>query len=95
MRRHSVSLRSTTYMAKGVTTSVEGEDRVTDRQERIPGFLQARLCGSKILLIGAGGLGGEIGEGVVRKGIGTLVILDPDVVEVSNLNRQRFFKEDL
>jgi adenylyltransferase/sulfurtransferase len=95
MKRPTVSLRSVTYVAKAVTTSVEGEDRVTDRQERVPGFVQRKLSVAKILLIGAGGLGSEVGEGLLRKGVGTLMMLDPDTVEVSNLNRQRFFKEDL
>jgi adenylyltransferase/sulfurtransferase len=40
-------------------------------------------------------LGGEIGEGLVRKGVGSLHIMDPDVVELSNLNRQMFGKRDL
>jgi molybdopterin/thiamine biosynthesis adenylyltransferase len=46
-------------------------------------------------MAGAGGLAGEIGEGLVRKGVGTLIILDDDVVEPSNLNRQRFFRHDI
>jgi len=46
-------------------------------------------------LIGAGGLGGEIGEGLVRKGVGRIKIFDADVVEPTNLNRQLFFREDL
>jgi molybdopterin/thiamine biosynthesis adenylyltransferase len=68
---------------------------VTSRQEKVPWFTQQALMMAKVILIGAGGLGGEIGEGVVRKGVGTLTILDQDVVEVTNLNRQRFFKADL
>ena len=48
-----------------------------------------------MVLIGAGGLGGEVGEGLVRKGVGALEILDPDLVQLSNLNRQRFFEKDL
>jgi molybdopterin/thiamine biosynthesis adenylyltransferase len=40
-------------------------------------------------------LGSEIGEGLVRKGIGNLNIFDGDTVELSNLNRQKFYKKDL
>lgn len=47
------------------------------------------------MLIGAGGLGGQIGPPLVRKGLGHLDILDSDVVELSNLNRQAFFPCDL
>lgn len=46
-------------------------------------------------MIGAGGLGGEIGEGLLRKGVRCLKIFDGDVVELSNLNRQKFYEEDL
>jgi len=71
------------------------EQSVTNRQEKLPGFDQQALTGSRVILIGAGGLGGEIGEALVRKGIGELIILDNDIVEPTNLNRQRFYKSDL
>ena len=68
---------------------------VFDRQIQIPGFDHEKLASASIVLIGAGGLGGEIGEGLVRKGVGLIRIFDSDVVEPSNLNRQFFFKENL
>jgi molybdopterin/thiamine biosynthesis adenylyltransferase len=68
---------------------------VTDRQEKVKGFNQHALEASRIILIGAGGLGGEIGVTLTRKGIGQLVLLDLDVVEPTNLNRQKFYKSDL
>ena len=48
-----------------------------------------------VLLVGAGALGGEIAEALVRKGVGMLKILDFDTVELSNLNRQFFFVRDI
>jgi len=71
------------------------EAGVADRQERVPGFSQDALSDLTVLLVGAGALGGEIAEGLVRKGVGTLKILDFDTVALSNLNRQFFFPEDL
>jgi molybdopterin-synthase adenylyltransferase len=68
---------------------------VTAPQEKLKGYSQKATREADIKLIGGGGLGGEIGEALVRKGIGTLTIFDPDIVEVSNLGRQRFFKADL
>jgi molybdopterin/thiamine biosynthesis adenylyltransferase len=65
------------------------------RQENIPGFDQRILSGSKILLIGAGGLVGFIAPTLVRKGVKALTVLDDDRVEPSNLNRQFFHKEDI
>jgi molybdopterin/thiamine biosynthesis adenylyltransferase len=44
---------------------------------------------------GAGGAGSEIGEALVRKGVGTLVIFDHDLVEPTNLIRQHFYERDL
>jgi adenylyltransferase/sulfurtransferase len=61
----------------------------------VPGFIHEALVTAKVILIGAGGVGTEVGEGLVRKGVGELVILDHDVVEPSNLNRQLFYAADL
>jgi len=68
---------------------------VTHRQELIAGFNQACLTKASGVLIGAGGIGGEVGEGLCRKGVGHLRIFDHDVVEHTNLNRQHFFEEDI
>src|SRR5712692_362854 len=67
----------------------------TDRQQRLAGFNQAVCSKSSIVCIGAGGLVSQIAPTLVRKGIGSLTILDDDVVEPSNLNRQRFYSKDL
>ena len=67
----------------------------TDRQQRIPGFDQAVYSKSSVVCVGAGGLISQIAPTLVRKGIGALTILDDDVVEPSNLNRQRFYPKDL
>jgi molybdopterin/thiamine biosynthesis adenylyltransferase len=95
MIESSVSPRSTRFAARGVVPRAEGEASVTDRQEQLPGFLQEKLGSLRVLLIGAGGINGEVGLGLVRKGVGHLDIFDDDTVELSNLNRQRFFEEDL
>ena len=71
------------------------EDPVEDRQGKVPGFSQEALSKLTVLLVGAGALGGEIAEGLVRKGVGTLKILDFDTVSLSNLSRQFFFERDL
>jgi molybdopterin/thiamine biosynthesis adenylyltransferase len=68
---------------------------VTDRQERVEGFDQSVMNRLTVLQIGAGGLGGEIAQGLVRKGVGSIKISDEDTVELSNLSRQFFYEEDL
>ena len=90
----SVLLKSVRYWTEEIKPC-KGEAHVLDRQERVPGFDQTKLSSLVISMIGAGGLGSEIGEGLIRKGIFCLKIFDGDVVELSNLNRQRFYKEDL
>lgn len=66
-----------------------------DRQKRVLGFDQETFSVSSVLCIGAGGIVSHIAPTLVRKGIGRITLLDNDVVEVSNLNRQRFYERDL
>ncbi|HZV81801.1 MAG TPA: HesA/MoeB/ThiF family protein [Geobacteraceae bacterium] len=49
---------------------------------------QLRLFRSKVAVVGCGGLGGYIIEQLARLGVGSLVVVDPDVFEEHNLNRQ-------
>ena len=49
---------------------------------------QQRLLGSKVLLLGAGGLGSPAALYLAAAGVGTLGIVDMDVVDESNLQRQ-------
>src|SRR5687767_12555019 len=54
---------------------------------------QARLAASRVLLVGCGALGTVIAEQLVRAGVGWLRIVDRDIVELSNLQRQTLFDE--
>jgi len=49
---------------------------------------QLRLATSCVTVIGAGGLGGQVILLLARMGIGTLVVVDHDVFDETNLNRQ-------
>src|SRR5579871_950824 len=49
---------------------------------------QLKLLGSKVLLLGAGGLGSPAALYLAAAGVGTLGIIDMDVVDASNLQRQ-------
>ncbi len=56
--------------------------------DEIGGAGQARLRQAKVLVVGAGGLGSPLLIYLAAAGIGTLGIIDDDVVELSNLQRQ-------
>ena len=49
---------------------------------------QLRLLDSKVLLLGAGGLGSPAALYLAAAGVGTIGIIDMDVVDASNLQRQ-------
>jgi len=49
---------------------------------------QEKLKAARVLSIGAGGLGSPIGLYLAAAGVGTIGVVDDDVVDVSNLNRQ-------
>ena len=55
---------------------------------------QARLLDSKVLLIGAGGLGSPAALYLAAAGVGTLGIVDFDIVDLSNLQRQVIHNDD-
>lgn len=54
---------------------------------------QDRLERSSVLLVGCGALGGSLAQTFVRSGVGRLVLVDRDIVDVTNLPRQVLFEE--
>ena len=54
-----------------------------------------KLKKANVLIVGLGGVGGYALEALVRSGIHNLTIVDGDVVELSNLNRQIISKRDV
>lgn len=55
---------------------------------------QEKLLAAKVLVVGAGGLGCPILQYLTAAGVGTIGIIDGDVVEESNLQRQILFTEN-
>ena len=55
---------------------------------------QRLLSGCTAAVAGLGGLGGEIAEQLARLGFGKLILIDCDVTDVTNLNRQLLATED-
>jgi adenylyltransferase/sulfurtransferase len=73
--------------------AVEFEDDRYHRQSLITWWDQTRLSGASVLVIGAGALGNELTKNLALAGIGTIVVLDMDQVENSNLSRCVLFRE--
>lgn len=60
-----------------------------DRFEKIIGSDNLnKLNGKSVLILGCGGVGGYVAEALARSNIGTLILVDFDVVDESNINRQ-------
>lgn len=66
------------------------------RQSRLPEIGaagQARIRAGSVLVVGCGALGSVAAEILARAGVGTITVVDRDVVEATNLQRQFLFDE--
>jgi len=55
---------------------------------------QKKLKESKVLIVGAGGVGSAVAQYLAASGVGYIGIIDPDIVELRNLQRQIIHNED-
>lgn len=65
-----------------------------DRQVRIDLWNQDKLREQTVLILGVGGLGSVVLMNVLRLGVKKVIMIDYDVVDVHNLNRQIMFGPD-
>ncbi len=54
---------------------------------------QKKLLSSKVTIIGLGAIGSQVSSLLARAGIGHLILIDRDTIELSNLQRQALFNE--
>jgi len=59
-----------------------------DRFKLLVGDKFLRVQKLKILILGVGGVGGYVAESLVRNGVEYITIIDSDIVDITNLNRQ-------
>ncbi|MBR3629441.1 MAG: sulfur carrier protein ThiS adenylyltransferase ThiF [Oscillospiraceae bacterium] len=57
--------------------------------------MQAKFAAGAVAVCGLGGLGSNVAIHLARAGIGRLHLIDFDCVDISNLNRQQYFPEQL
>ena len=55
---------------------------------------QASMLRARVVVVGTGGIGGYASEMLARAGAGTIVLVDPDCFDETNLNRQDFSSEE-
>ena len=79
-----------------ITPAGPPDDDRYSRQTRFSGIRregQERLRASRVLVVGCGGLGTGTVNLLARSGVGSITVVDRDVVELSNLQRQILFDE--
>ena len=64
-------------------------------EERHGAEIQKKLSEASVAVCGLGGLGSNIAVTLARAGVGRLYLYDFDKVDISNLNRQQYFPEQL
>ena len=69
------------------------QDRYS-RQMKITGWDQSVVRNGKVIIIGIGALGSTVALNLAMAGVGDLVLIDMDTIELSNLNRQFLWRMD-
>lgn len=79
-----------TQMQKEMQQLISKEELDRAFDARFPKEMQKKLRNAKVAVAGLGGLGSNIAVMLARSGVGHLLLVDYDVVDVTNLNRQMY-----
>lgn len=90
--------------ADNVTSEVAKTDKMSDAEleryarhivlREVGGQGQKKLRKARVLVVGAGGLGSPVLQYLAAAGVGTVGVIDDDIVSASNLQRQVLFDEN-
>ena len=73
-------------------TNEEFKNALIERHGR---DIYEKLINSRVAIAGLGCLGSNVAISLARAGIGKLFLVDHDTVDITNLNRQQYFTEDI
>ena len=83
-------------MMEGQTTKTLTKEEIQAAlEERHSPEIQKKLSAGHVTIAGLGGLGSNVAYVLARIGVGHLHLIDFDVVDITNLNRQQYFMEHL
>jgi len=82
-----VALEETKNVAMGRSVS---EDMIVYRRPKLAATRSDTRADTRVCVVGAGALGNFVGLGLALAGVRSITVMDPDAVEVTNLNRQVF-----
>ncbi|MBM4001979.1 MAG: ThiF family adenylyltransferase [Planctomycetes bacterium] len=74
-----------------MTLVLDDDDRYS-RFQLISWWDQARLSQARVMVVGAGALGNEVLKNLALVGVGTVIVVDCDLIETSNLTRSVLFR---
>ena len=79
-----------TRMQKEMQERISREQLDQAFDARFPEEMQTKLRNARVAVVGLGGLGSNIAVMLARSGVGELLLVDFDTVDVTNLNRQMY-----